>query len=647
MIVDLPYKFKMAKTTAKCIAAILVSLTTLLIYLPALINGFVNWDDDLYVYGNPNIKSLNLRFLKWLLTAVVSANWHPLTVLSFAIDYSWWDNNAFGYHLTNIVLHFLNTFIVFILITELMKIRHKDNRAVDSRTIISASITSLLFGIHPLHVESAAWISERKDVLYSFFYLLAVLSYLKYNSTHSKKKRTAYYTLCLLLFVLSCLSKPMAVTFPVVLFILDLYPLRRSSGTWTDVKSLLIEKAPFFVLSFILSAIAIYSQKIGGAIVSLEQIPFSNRLIVALYSYSFYIVKMVYPSKLVPYYPYPMASEIYSAQYLTGVTAFIAITFFSIWGLKKKWKAVAFCWFYYIVTLIPVAGFINIGFFSAADRYTYLPSIGLFLLAGVSAASLFEKFTNSICKIAFFGTLITVFGLLSLATMKQITVWHDSITLWTHQINIFPVARAYNNRGNAYYALGNYQMAIKDISKAIKLNPMVAEAYNNRGNAYFALSNYELAIEDISNAIEINPMYADAYYNRGNIYHAMGNHHLSIKDLSRAIELNPQFGDAYNNRGNAYYALGNYQMAIKDINKAIAFNPLNADAYYNRGVVYSALGKYLLAIDDYTKVIELNPLYKMAYYNLGSVYHQLGNTELGLFYKRKAAGIDDLIKKSQ
>lgn len=612
---------------------------TFFTYFSALQNEFVNWDDNVYVYENPTIRSIDIGFFKWVFTAIVSSSWHPLTIFSLALDYKCWGLDPFGYHLTNIILHLLNTLLVFILTEELIKIKGKDNSKAGLKATIVSTTTALLFGIHPLHVESVAWISERKDVLYAFFYLMAVLLYLKYAFSDSKKGKVKYYILCLFLFILSILSKPMAVTLPLIFLILDFYPLGRIYGKNTKAKKVYIEKIPFFVMSLIASIITVYSQT--DALRSLEEYPLSYRFIVSMYSYFFYIMKMIFPALLAPFYPYPNASIIFSAHYLITFVIILGITIFSMWNLNKK-KLFAACWLYYIVTLLPVVGIIKVGDAAAADRYTYLPSVGMFLLAGLGIATFFERVSIKTYKIVGVSIFLLLSVILIDKTVRQIAIWQDSMTLWTYQVMLYPDnALAYNHRGSALAKQGDLYRAMKDLNKAISLNPMHTDTYYNRGIVYNSLADFQHAISDFSMAIALNPLHTHAYYNRGVAYYKVNKYEEAILNFTKVILIDPGHIKAYNSRGITYASSGNHLAAINDFTTALRMNPRSAETYFNRGVAYIDKKQYDLAIEDLNKAIELSPAWPSAYHNRGVAYAQSGNINMALFNFKKACEMGD------
>jgi len=646
------------------IAALLVAVLTLILYIPALQNDFVNWDDDGYVYENENIQSFDLKLLKRSFTEFYKSNWHPLTLLSHAADYAIWELNPMGHHLSSIMIHGINTFLLCMFIAYLMlntrlsgTLDSENDKNRGKRAMIAGGVTALLFGIHPVHVESVAWVSERKDVLSTFFVLLSLIFYVKYVVRQKLNKQFFYYISSLIFFVLALMSKPMAVTLPVMLVILDIYPFQRFSfrGGIKTQKKVIIEKVPFFFLSLVSSVITIIAQHEGGAVKSLEAYPLSVRIGVAIKGVCFYLAKMVYPIGLSPFYPHPKSISFLSFEYLFSIILVVAISVFCIWAWKRGWKIFMAIWAFYVVTLLPVLGIIQVGSQAAADRYAYIPSIGPFLLIGLGVSLIWEK-----SKKLTILTSILILSLLSVLTVRQIKIWSNSITLWSYELKRYPdnktayisranayafsgsymealkdldrvitlnpdFAGAYNNRGKTYYALENNQQAIKDFSKAIELNPEDAKAYNNRGIAYSTVENYKQAIKDFSKSIGLNPEDAKVYYYRGKAYADLGDSQRAINDLDKAIKYDPNFSAAYNNRANAYVKLGDYQKAQKDLDKAIESNPEYAEAYNNRANTYVKLGDYQKAQKDLDKAIELQPELEGTYVNRCGVYNILAD----------------------
>ena len=626
------------------LAAVITALLTLSVYLPALKNTFVNWDDNDYVYENLHIRSLDLSFFKWAFTSFDAFNWHPLTWISHAADYAVWGLDPMGHHLTSIVLHGLNTFLVVMLITRLVRIAYKDeDNSWFNLPLTAGIVTGLLFGLHPVHVESVAWVSERNDLLCAFFFLLSIISYLRYVASSAGRNM---YIFALLFFALALMSKPMAVTLPVVFIILDMYPLERLSikKIFSKHKKVLIEKIPFFLLSIISSVLTLLAQK--GAMPSLDILPFGTRAAAAMRALGFYITKMLFPVGLAPLYPHPKETSLFSTDYLFFIILAAVILISCIWAIRKKQKFWAAAWTYYLVTLVPVIGIIQVGVQAAADRYTYLPGLGPMILVGLGTALLLKKVgsihgTNLIARGSVIVTVIAVTGILSVLTISQIKVWRDPLTLWNSQLAIYSSHIAHNNRGNIYSELQEYQKAMEDFSRAIELESRYASAYNNRGSIYSMFNEYQKAVWDFNRAIELEPEYASPLYNRGLVFRKLGQDQKAIADYSRAIELNPEYVSAYVNRGNSYSRLKEYQKAIADLSRAIELNPWHASAYYNRGIVYTRSGNYQKAITNLNKAIELNPEYVSAYKNRGMSYLKLGDKSKANKNFQQAARLGD------
>jgi protein O-mannosyl-transferase len=613
----------------KFILAILVSLLTFAIYLPALRNGFVEFDDNLYIYDNLHIRSLNMTFLRWSFFAFYAGNWHPLTWISHALDYAVWGLHPIGHHLTSIILHAVNTFLVVLLMTSLLQTRKSPTTRKDApeflgerSILISAGITGLLFGVHPLHVESVGWASERKDLLCALFFLLALMTYTKhvsvteYRATQKSIRSfmfRQYYLLTCGFFILALLSKPMAITLPFVLLILDWFPFKRIWSLKTFC-SALIEKLPFIVLTLLSSILTISAQDSGGSIKSVEAIPLATRVIVACKSLIVYLVKLILPLDLVPFYPYPKNTSLFSLDYSIPIVIVIVITAVCI-VLANKQKIWLTVWGIYIVTLLPVLGIVQVGDQSMADRYMYLPSLGPLLVLGLTAAWILAKM-NSLHRwrlpIKVFACILAVLmcAALSSLTFTQIGIWENDIDLWSYVIRKEPdtVPLAYNNLGLAYDKTGRVERAFEDYNRAIALNPSYYLAYNNRGLAFDKTGQVDKALADFNRAIALNPSYDDAYYNRANVFYKTGLFKESIEDLDRAIGLDPEYYKAYNNRGAVYFTTGQLDKAISDYDKAIALNPSYYQAYYNRGLAFEKAGRFDMAAKDFEEANALQQI---------------------------------------
>jgi protein O-mannosyl-transferase len=629
--------------------------------------GFVNFDDQLYVYENAYVQSgLNWDSLTQAFSAELAkvGHWHPITWLSLMLDYSIFGLNPIGFHLVNLLFHVLNTILLFLILHRMTK------------SLWPGAFAAALFAIHPLHVESVAWIVERKDVLSTFFWMLTLGAY-SYYVEHRGFRR---YVLVLLFFALGLMSKPMLVTLPFVLLLLDYWPLGRFSETkpdqkiqtdvlqpvisgkqnkksknknasqekpevrkpsdpvfkWPVIYPLLLEKIPLFALA-ILSSIATYvAANTAGAVHTKAFTPFA-RIGNALISYVVYIGKMILPINLAVFYPHPEGMILW--QVLGAGLLLIAITV-AVFQMIKKAPYLATGWLWYLGTLVPVIGIVQAGAQAMADRYTYIPLIGLFIIVAWGVPDLLKKWNHRK------EILLTLSALsilcLSIMTWTQVGYWHNSITLYDHTLKVTDHnGIIYNNRCNAHNKLGNYGQAIEDCSRAIEIKPRYAEAYGNRGNAHNKLGNYKQAIEDFSRMIAIKPDYAMAYNNRGGAHIALGNYRQAIEDFNRMIDIKPGYAEAYYNRGKAYNSLGNYQQAIADLSRAITIKPDYATAYNNRGGAYILLGNYRQAIEDFSRAIAIKPDFAGAYNNRSVAYVRSGNRNLAIQDLAAAARLGD------
>jgi hypothetical protein len=557
------------KTKAfKYFLAASVGLVTFAVYLPTLHNDFVGWwDDSVYVYENPHIRFFNAHFLRWAFFDFYASNWHPLTWMSHALDYAIWGLNPMGHHLSNNIIHALNSFLVVVLAIKLLEIyqegviRNGTTTLMNRQEIlIAGGVTGLLFGLHPVHVESVAWVSERKDLLCSLFFLLSGIAYTGYVTTEIASEKlvsrfsSGWYLLCVGFFALALLSKPMAVSLPLVLLILDWYPFKRILSVKSFL-STLMEKLPFFALSLVSSILTILAQRSGGAMGMMIFEPLSTRLLVAAKALIAYLWKMILPTDLIPYYSYPKKVTIFSPEYLSAAILVIVITAACVLYAKKQ-KVLLSVWGYYVVTLIPVIGIVQVGSQSMADRYTYLPSLGPFLMAGLSIAWIYgrshalQKWSVTI-KVFGLAAMLLVFTALVFLTTRQAAIWKDPVTLWTYVIEREPtsVPGAYVNRGAAFHRRGQLNEAVKDLNMALSLDPFSVDAYYERGTIFFEIGQYGRAVFDLDRAIGLTRYggesfvgLAPLFLNRGFAYSRLNQDALAASDFRKACELGSHVG---------------------------------------------------------------------------------------------------------
>jgi tetratricopeptide (TPR) repeat protein len=426
------------------------------------------------------------------------------------------------------------------------------------------------------------------------------------------------------------MSKPMAVTLPVVLIILDFYPLGRLrlKSAFTSQRKVLIEKTPFLILSLASSIITVIAQKTGGAITSFDVHPLWVRILVSIRALGFYLFKMLWPMGLSPIYPYPSKISFFTPEYAGAVLLLICITAFCIWSWKRH-KVFLAAWAYYVVTLLPVLGIIQVGSQAAADRYAYIPSVGPFSLCAMATIWLQNKLDikwhkTIIKKLFIIFPAILILGFISNLTIKQEAIWKDSISLWNAELNQFPNQYTiYKHRAEAYMKLGNYQQAIEDLKSSITINQQFAPAYYILGMAYEKLGAYLKAIENYNKATELDPGLKFSYHSKNRQTLVFN----FFKDCEMEIKLNPGNAIVYINRGTVYAMMKNYQKALEDYSKAIKLAPQISTVYYNRGLIFINVGNYSHSIADFSTAIRLNPQDTEAYYYRGIAYEKLGGDQ--------------------
>ena len=598
-----------------------VAAVTALVYLPSLRGEFVEWDDSGYVVNNFHIRALNVAFLRWAFTAFHESNWHPLTWVSHALDYAAWGLHPAGHHLTNVVLHVVNTMLVGLLASALAQARGGFN---NRRTAVAGTVTAALFGLHPAHVESVAWVAERKDVLCGLFYLSSVLAHAAFAVRSPEPGKRAIreapvpYALSLACCVLALLCKPMAVSLPAVLLILDAFPYRRVRS-WNTAAAAIAEKLPCLAAVAASSILTLFAARAGGAMTWAENLPLSTRLIVAADSLVVYLGKLLLPVRLVPVYPYPADVSLTSPQHLLAAVAVVAITVVALRTARTRpWYGAA--WAAYVVMLLPVLGIVQVGSQAMADRYTYLPSIPVFMIIAFAAsgASRFAK------PLAVAG--LASAAVLSALTVRQIGVWRTSFTLWGEVLRHEPerVPFGWNNLGLAYLAADDLEQAIRSYTRAIELSPTYWAAYFNRGVAFLERGDADRALADFESGLALNPL-AKIYYLRGMAFERKGDLEAARADYERSIELEPEFVDPYVGLGVLHGRAGSFDDAMELFDRAIAIDPNHPLAYANRGFAYGLRGDTDEAIRDLSWALKLDPSDAKVRFNRGGVYLRAGD----------------------
>ncbi|MGQ0827852.1 MAG: tetratricopeptide repeat protein [Bacteroidota bacterium] len=514
---------------------VVLIIVTAAIYFKSLNNQLTTWDDKNYITENKDIRSLHGDSINYTIketfSSYVMGNYHPLTMLTYCMEYAKYKLNPKPYHVTNLIIHLLNALLVFAFIWLLTQQQWV------------AFITALLFAIHPMHVESVAWVAERKDVLYSFFYLSALCTYLVYLK--KEKGKWIWYTFIFLLFILGLLSKAMTVTLPIVLFAIDYFLDRKFTG------KVILEKLPFIVVSFIFGYIAIEAQKSANAIDDISNYNFFDRILFTSYGIITYLWKMIAPINLSCFYDYPTkVNGMYPAIFYIAPIIILVLAFL-IYRSIRFGKDIVFGFGFFLITIVLVLQILPVGGAIIADRYTYLPYIGIFFILArwinnVMENKLQRSKTLKIPVIVGF----TVFSVLCCyLTVQRCKIWNNSLVLWNDVIEKYDASpKAYNGRGDAYTIAKKYDKAVADLSRAIQLKSDYPEAYYNRGLAYYYLGKHEEAISDYTSAIQYNPKLAVAYYNRAGTYFTIQKFQPALEDVLKAkqygYDVDPGFIEA-------------------------------------------------------------------------------------------------------
>ena len=597
------------------VTAISLFVLSFLVYLPALKSSFV-WDDTQYIINNGIIRSLSIHSLFRMFTTFHEGHWHPLTWISHAVDFAVWNLNPLGHHLTNIVLHGLNSSVMFLAIHKLIiKAKILNNVKPSSQVftfdkkqaLIIAGISAALFALHPLQVETVVWVSERKGLLSNFFIFASILAYLSYTSSINTKRSRVWFITTLFLFILALMSKPMAMTFPAILLLIDIYPLKRLIPKTAKTYPVLWEKIPFFFLSIISGLITIMAQHAQRGIITLEKIPLDYRLLNAIWSIIFYLKKTLFPFELVPVYPLPTSINWLDLTYLTTEILFFIIFTICIFRFLNGKHFLIIVWVFFLITLFPVLGIVQPGGQSAKDHYFYLPGSSVFILMGTAFYWILSKsllIKQKVFPAVLALIIICYFGFLGLSTFKQISVWQNPKIFWTNIINKFPnkVPFAYSNLGNYYNNLNMLDKAVLEYKKALKINPEHAFAHYNLANVYNKQSKWEQAIQHFTKAININKIYVDAI----------------------------------NNLGIAHIKIGQTNKAIEQFKKALSIKPNDLDILINLGYAYKRNKMMDSAILEFQKVLAINPNIAKAHFSLSSAYYEQQEFESALFHCQKA-----------
>jgi tetratricopeptide (TPR) repeat protein len=594
----------------------LLIVTTFFVFWAARSFDFVNYDDQDYVTANPHVQSgLSWSNLKWAFTSGHASNWHPLTWLSHQLDRELLGVNPGPQHLVNVVFHALNAGLLFLVLRQLSGAHWR------------SALVSALFALHPLRAESVAWISERKDMLSAFFLFLTLGAYGRYAAPKElqtkPQNRLFWYGVSLACFALGLMCKPMVVTTPFLLLLLDYWPLGRlnDANFRSQTIRLIVEKIPFFLLTATSCVITYFVQRSGGAIST--SLPFGDRAANALVSYIRYIVKTIWPHNLSVLYPHPGQWPAWEVA-----VAAILLTTLTVGALlqirRRPYLLVG--WFWFLGGLVPVIGVVQVGIQSMADRYTYLPSIGLFVIFSWALGEAVER--RPLLRPTAVAAASLAIGICGLLCFHQIQFWRDSQTLFQRAVDVTSNNYlAYNNLGYFLWGRGQPEQAKENYIKSIAINPLYPDALNNLGFALAGEGKYGEAIRYYLAALRVSPGQSEIHNNLGNSYSELGHLNEAIEQYGIVLSQKPDHADANNNLGIALAMQGKFEQALEHFDAAIRSRPGYASAHSNRGNTLAALHRVADAVVEYQVSLRLNPQDAQAHNNLGNALMEQGKVE--------------------
>jgi protein O-mannosyl-transferase len=584
------------------LVAVALAAIILFIYTPVRNYGFLFYDDPEYVSENAHVfRGLTGQGVLWAFTSGHASNWHPVTWLSHMLDVQMYGMNAGMHHCTNLLLHLANALLLFGLL-------YRTTRAWGRSAMVAA-----LFAAHPLHVESVAWIAERKDVLSTLFWMLTMHAYVRYVG----KPRLGRYLAIVSAFALGLMSKPMLVTLPLVLLLFDVWPLRRvrfEAGQRRAWLAVFREKIPLCVLAAASSLVTIIVQWRGGAVQSFEVAPLYQRVANALVSYIAYLGQMLWPWNLAAHYPsapLPLWSVAASAAVLIAVSVF-GIRFSG----SRPYLFVG--WLWYVLTLVPVIGLIQVGGQARADRYTYIPLIGVFIAGAWGIAAILER--RRCPGIALRAAACILVCVLAAVARGQVRYWESDLALWEHAVQ--RTADNYFARTNLGFALidrGDFAAGIAQYAEALRIKPVSAETRNALGTALLKQGQPDAAMEQFTLALRIKPGFAEAHSNRGMVLAQRGETEEAFSEFRKAMEISPENPEVQYNFGFALANQGKLDEAMSYYRKALTGKPDYADAYFQMGNAFAGKGMLSEAAAEYTRALRIRPAYEDAHNNLGII----------------------------
>lgn len=574
--------------------AFLLALLTFAVFFPALRNEFLDWDDyDLLVH-NPRYRGLGWEQLRWMFSTFHQGHYQPLSWMTFGLDYLIWGMEPVGYHLTNLVLHAANTALFYLLALRLLSLAlSRPPSASDIGLRAAAGFAALFFSIHPLRVESVAWATERRDVLSGFFFLATILCYLQAMTPSSDpSQRARWRNKALISYGLSLLSKASGITLPVVLLVLDLYPLRRlggGPGMWLGplARRVWWEKVPFFLLAAGAAVIAPLAQSEAGAVAALRVHGVAARLAQSLYGLAFYLWKTILPTDLSPFYEVPPNVDPFAWPFLLSGAVVVALTI-GLFVLRHRWPSALASWVCYVVIVAPVLGFVQSGRQMVADRYSYLSCLAWAILLGGGLYYLWQRNVGQRLGNRKFSLLTAAAAMILMAlgvlTWRQVEIWHDTDRLWNHVLAI--TDRSIFRSGTAHHLVarfsadrGDLDRAIEHLRISINIEPTNSTTYSDLGTALAKKGQFIEAIKNFQKALALNPTLSQAHYNLANAFAVQGRLQEATAHLEETLRLKPNYAEAYISLGKMYAGQGELDKAIGLFRQALQIRPDLAEGH--------------------------------------------------------------------
>ncbi|UCC21917.1 MAG: tetratricopeptide repeat protein [Planctomycetota bacterium] len=597
-----------------------LAVTTIIAFEQVRLNDFIDYDDNRYVTDNPRVKEgITRKSVGWALTTTDIGYWHPLALLSHILDCELFGLEPSWHHLSSLFLHIANTLLLFWVLKRM------------TGAVWRSAFVAVLFALHPLHVESVAWVAERKDVLSGLFWMLTMAAYLWYAGRPSIRR----YALVFLALGLGLMAKPMLVTLPFVLLLLDYWPLGRFSPPQAEpVKSdyhkstvyrLIVEKIPLFVL-ITASCVATYIvPKSRETTTSMDFGPLSSRMANALVSYASYIWKMFYPSRLAVLYPHP-GDNLPIWQVIVSLTSLAVLSAVIIyWGRRRRYLLVG--WLWYLGTLVPVIGLVQVGAQAMADRYTYLSAIGIFIIVVWSSAELAGRWRYGTVGLGVTAGVVLV--MLLICTRAQLRHWQNNITLFGHTLEVTENNYIiHSNYGGALFEEGRFDDALAHFSEALRINPRYADARRNIGIVLLRQGKIDDAIAALVEVLSYRGDWPITHNYLGLAHAQKGELDLAVQNYNAALQLEPDYVDAYKNLGVAHKEQGKTNEAIDKWRAGLEIEPDNPDIHYNIGLVMAEQYKYDEAVSHFNVTLAAKPDWAEAHHNIGAVYYLQGKLDL-------------------